>query len=177
MIKNIVRLALLCFAIFLCACSNPAPGPATANSNAGSAKQPAAAPVALPISAYSVQWISQQLPTEMKLGEERKVTVTLRNTGDAAWPSKGTSGTNINQVSISYHWLPPTGDAPIILDGARSLLSHDIAPGETYTANNVSIFAPTVPGSYRLQLTLVHEAVTWFEWQGAKTVIVPVTVS
>jgi hypothetical protein len=35
---------------------------------------------------------------------------------------------------------------------------------------------PAVPGAYVLQLTLIHENVSWFENKGAKTFIRPIVV-
>jgi hypothetical protein len=98
--------------------------------------------------------------------------VTLRNTGDQAWPA--------SIVNLSYHWYRVEADGQRrqvdAWDGLRTPLPHDIAPGQTLTADDVCVLAPSEPGSYVLQLTLVHENVTWFESKGAKTVEVPVTV-
>jgi hypothetical protein len=131
---------------------------------------------AVPLASYKVEWISNQIPSEMQAGKQQIVTVNLKNAGTAAWPSKGTDGTANNQVSVSYHWLPAQGDTPVVVDGLRTPLPRDIGPGEAVTINNVTIEAPPAAGTYRLQMTLVHEMVTWFETQDAKTLTVPVKV-
>lgn len=161
--------ALIC--LIALACGGP-PQNQTPNQNQAS---PSGTVALVPLSAYKVEWLSNQIPTTMEANKEYQLTVSLKNAGDSAWPSKGTNGSVVNQVSISYHWLAESGDKAVHYEGHRTSLPHDIAPGESLTANNVTVTAPD-PGKYRLQVTLVHEGVTWFEQQGAKTLIVPVTV-
>lgn len=158
------------------ACSNPTketPQPITAPATPPAA--PAGAPTPLAPSAYRVEWVSNQIPSEMPAGKEQKISVTIKNAGDGTWPSKGAGGGPLNQVLIAYHWLPSQGDKPIVWDGVRTALPHDIAPGETFTAQ-VTVVPPKDPGYYRLQVTLVQEGVIWFEGKGASTLTVPVTV-
>jgi hypothetical protein len=112
----------------------------------------------------------------MKAGDTEKVTVTLKNVSSATWPSKASVGTEDYRVRVSYHWLPINGETPIISDGMRTDLLHDIAPGEALTIDDVLVQAPPKPGSYHLQVTLVHEKVAWFENKGAKILDVPVIV-
>ena len=141
---------------------------ATACSGINSDQAPA------PLSSYKVEWVNNQIPTEMEAGKDYKVTVTLKNTSEVTWPW---TLNGRGRVHISYHWLPTDGDKPIVWDGVRSGLPHDIAPGETFTTNEVQVVAPQTPGFYRLQLTLVHENVGWFEQKGASTLIVPVKIN
>jgi hypothetical protein len=137
---------------------------------------PLSSPVPLPISGYSVAWLDHKVPDTMESGKEYELIVTIRNTGNVNWPSKGTDGGVVNRVSISYHWLAANEEKIVGFEGHRTLLPHDIAPGESITMEKVVVTTPDT-GFYRLQLTLVHEGVTWFEQQGAKTLIVPITVN
>jgi hypothetical protein len=123
-------------------------------------------PKALPESGYKLQWVNVQAPTEMLPGREYSVSATIKNAGDQTWPSKGTGGGPVNQVLVSYHWLPAQGEKAIVWEGVRTALPNDVSPGQTITMNNIRIVAPAEAGSYRLQLTLVHEGVTWFEVHG-----------
>jgi len=118
---------------------------------------------------YGVDWTSPQIPTEMKPGEERLVSVSLKNTGGQEWDA--------SQIRISYHWY--TANATRMIDqydGLRSPLPRNVGPGQQVTVDNVRVGAPDQEGAYLLQLTLVQEFVTWFETQGANTLTVPVTI-
>jgi len=165
---------VICWVVFCATCfAFSACGSATPETTQPAAiPAAAAAPTPLKASAYKVEWLSHKVPSEMEAAKEYSVPVTLRNMGDGIWPSKG----GPSDVLISYHWLPGQGDKAVVPEGARTPLPHDIAPGETFTVNNVKVVSPKEPGSYRLQLTLVHERVVWFETAKAATLIVPVTV-
>jgi hypothetical protein len=109
-------------------------------------------------------------------GKIYTIKITLKNTSDVTWPSKGIGEKHTNRVGISYHWLNADGDQVIVKDGLRTLLPHDIPPGETLTIDKVRVRAPDKSGSYRLQMTLVQEGVAWFDKKGASTVTKQVTV-
>jgi len=127
-------------------------------------------------SGHRAEWLDYQVPAEMVAGNQYAVSVAFRNAGDVVWPARGAAGGATGAVDISYHWLPAEGGAPVVWDGTRTSLSHDIAPGEALTLTTVSVTAPPVPGTYRLQLGLVEEEFAWFEQQGAQTLTVPVSV-
>ena len=126
-------------------------------------------------SAYAVDWLSYEIPEVMETGAEYRVTVTLRNAGDRTWHARPDEDGLANAVQLSYHWLHVEADESVIWDGRRTPLV-DVAPGAQVTLDDVLVTAPDEPDTYRLQLTLVHEAVTWFEHQGAATMTIPVTV-
>ncbi|SRR6266496_5506407 len=151
--------------------SAPSPTPATP-----APSRPVVTPKPFEPLDYRVEWVSHQIPPEMQPSRDYTLTVTLKNAGHATWESKGTDGGLVNKVFVAYHWLPAQGDKPTFFEGRRSPLPQDLGPGQTVTVNNVVVTAPG-PGSFRLQITLVHEGVVWFEQQGAKTLIVPVRVS
>jgi hypothetical protein len=165
-----LTLCLICFVSYACG-----PGTAPTNENKKAATSPVAAGPA-PLSVFKVEWVSHQVPSEMQAGKDHNVAVTVKNAGGQAWPSSGIGDKEANLVSISYHWLPSSGDKPVVYEGERTRLPHDVAPGESVTVDKVRVVAPNAPGSYRLQLTLIQEMVAWFEQQGASTVTVPVTV-
>lgn len=174
---NRVTLSLIlgCFCLVGYACTTPETTKPSANSNAPATQRPAA-PAAPPaaISAFGVEWISNQIPSEMQANKQYTVTITLKNPTSATWPARGTA--QPGSVDVAYHWLPAQGDKPVVFEGERTGLPHDIAPGESITLSNVLVVPPPNPGAYRLQMTLVQETISWFEGVGAKPLTVPVTV-
>jgi hypothetical protein len=86
--------------------------------------------------------------------------VEVRNEGARLWPSTGEQ-----PVVLSYHWVDAVSGKAEIVDGARSALPRDVAPGEEVQVL-ARVIAPRNPGRYRLQLGMVHEHVTWFSEQG-----------
>lgn len=170
-----LMVSVFCVAAFGCSPTPPPPGSPPASATKPASSPANAAPAPLAPSGYKVEWLEHQVPTQLEPNKEYHFAATLKNAGNETWPSKGTGEGQTNKVSIAYHWLPAQGDKAVQFEGLRTPLPHDIAPGETVSVNNITVTAPD-PGTYRLQLTLVHEGVTWFEQQGAKTLIVPVTV-
>lgn len=174
----VLALSVICVTAF--GCGSPSqtspPSAPSPTSTTPAPSSPAVTPKPFEPSDYRVEWVSNQIPTEMQATRDYGVTVTLKNAGHATWPSKVSDGGPFNKVFVSYHWLLAQGEKPVIFEGQRTPLPQDIGPGQTVTVNNVAVTAPG-PGSFRLQITLVHEGVVWFEQHGAKTLIVPVKVN
>ena len=124
----------------------------------------AAAP-AWPDPAYRVEWAEAHGPAEVSAGVRIAVPVTMRNDGNRMWPS--------SQVFVSYHWL--RDDRLVVWDGERTVLPRDLRAGGR-AALAARVTTPAEPGAYVLQLTLVHELVTWFEHRGAVMFVQPVSV-
>ena len=172
-----ITAVLVCSVALACTGSAPQPqATQTTSVSTPGAPHPATVPPApFPVSGYKVEWLDHKVPSTMEPTKEYHLTVTLKNAGTSTWPSKGTGGGLINQVSISYHWLAANGNKVVGFEGHRTPLPRDIPPGDSLTADNVVVTTPEA-GEYRLKLTLVHEGVTWFEQQGANTLVVPVAV-
>jgi len=85
-------------------------------------------------------------------------------------------------VNLSYHWLEGQTTMPekqgkvVVMDGRRTVLPHDIQPGETVTLN-AQVQAPDREGNFTLQVTMVKEHVAWFENRGAQPLDIPVEVT
>ncbi|HZR91674.1 MAG TPA: hypothetical protein VFA44_04610 [Gaiellaceae bacterium] len=105
-----------------------------------------------PLVARWLSWIFDE-PRAGALGRAR---VEVENAGSATWAE---------DVSCSYHWLDPRGNA-IVWDGVRTPLRRRVPPGERVTLE-VRIRAPVPPGRYRLALDLVAEHRAWFGEVGA----------
>ena len=114
---------------------------------------------------YRVEWAEVHVPAEVAAGVRIAVPVDMRNSGNRVWPA--------SQVFVSYHWF--RGDRLVVWDGERTRLPRDLRAGSR-AALAVRVATPVDPGSYLLQLTLVHELVTWFEHKGATMFIQPVAV-
>src|SRR5262245_14106343 len=169
--------SIAAFALLVIACSN-------VGANSGGAPrspaQPATPPAAAPSlatpgpsvapSAYRVEWSQHRVPAELARGQEQRVAVTLRNAGDQAWP--------VEAIFVSYHWFTAEAASRMVdkYDGVRTPLPRAVAPGETVSIPEVRVLTPPAAGAYLLQITLVHEGVTWFENAGAATLKIPVTV-
>jgi hypothetical protein len=116
------------------------------------------------------QRITMKTPlTEMKAGEVVKPVVTISNTSSANWPTTGSA-----PVNFSYHWADRTQKV-VVFDGERTPLPKDLKAGATVDVN-ATIKAPSQPGEYLLQMTMVQENVAWFDHKGAKPLIVSVRV-
>ncbi|MBL4684302.1 MAG: sulfatase-like hydrolase/transferase [Nannocystaceae bacterium] len=96
--------------------------------------------------------LAVQDPGAVWVGRERTLMVTLRNDGADAW-SESTAD------HLSYRWLDPAGE--VVDEGMRTVLPHDVLPGETTTLN-MRLQGPPAPGPYTLQVEMVREHVAWF---------------
>ena len=126
---------------------------------------PAAAEPEWASAAYRVEWEESHVPQEAGTKVRIAVPVTVRNLGNRAWPA--------SEVFVSYHWFR---DGRLVhWDGERTSLPRDLEPGGR-VAMSVRVTTPEAPGAYVLQISLVHELVTWFENKGADTIIQNVAV-
>ncbi|HEY4722962.1 MAG TPA: hypothetical protein VII92_14010, partial [Anaerolineae bacterium] len=87
-------------------------------------------------------------------------TVVVTNTSVRTWPASGT-----RPVNVSYHWIDPATQHVLILDGERTALPRDLAPGEALSLPAL-VHTPLLTGTYVLQWDLVQEDVTWFSQRG-----------
>lgn|GEM_PF-1361555 len=108
-----------------------------------------------------------------KMGAEKvyEITVSVKNIGTETWPAETTG----NPVRLSYHWIDSNGNG-IIWDGERTSLPNNLDPGMSVNLK-AKVKAPKQPGLYTLKFTMVQENVSWFEFKGAKTLDIPVTVT
>ena len=93
-------------------------------------------------------------------GEVITETIVVTNTSVQTWSAGGT-----RPVNVSYHWIDPATQHVLILDGARTTLSRDLAPGEALSIPAL-VHTPLLTGTYVLQWDLVQENVTWFSQRG-----------
>ncbi len=115
----------------------------------------------------------QPLHAELSASAGDLITETISVTNTSVWPW---SASGVRPVHVSYHWIQPASRRVLILDGERTPLPHDLAPGETAT---VAAFVkiPPVTGTMLLQWDLVQEDVTWFSERGSAVAEVKVQVT
>jgi ABC-type polysaccharide/polyol phosphate transport system ATPase subunit len=111
---------------------------------------------------YNVEYLTWQVPDEMRVGERASFSVTLRNNSHDVWNGEQGSGTRL--VSASYHWLDRHGNMHIFM-GPRKILPRNLQPGEEITLTNF-ILPPAVPGEYLLELDVAAEGMGWFGAHG-----------
>ncbi|MBT9169675.1 MAG: putative transcriptional regulator YvhJ [Actinobacteria bacterium] len=103
-------------------------------------------------------------PEVMEVNKEYNVKVKVTNTGYETWRNYGII------TNLSYHWYEyETGKVVMYHDGKRAFLPvEDLKPGESVTYE-LTVVAPSAPGSYLLQYDLVLEGVVWFSRAGNPT--------
>jgi hypothetical protein len=102
-------------------------------------------------------------------GRPAKLYVLVENLSAITWVSG-----QIQPVFACYHWIDKTGNV-IIYDGIRSRLPEAIEPAARKQVP-VSVIAPPIAGEYTLEITLVHEGVTWMEDDGLTSLRLELTV-
>ena len=128
---------------------------------------------------YRVAWEEPEVPARLAAGAAATLRVTVRNAGDGIWLHPGAAdpgrASGHGAVRLSSRWLDAAGN-PLTEYLLRVDLPHSVAAG-TAARLEAPVRAPDAPGDYQLQLDLVQESVTWFEHQGAATLVVPVEVT
>jgi hypothetical protein len=102
----------------------------------------------------AVRWVWYDLPP-LRAGETVHGRAELENAGSATWEPEGDG-----QISVSYHWLDPLGNA-IVWGGIFSPVTERVPPGAR-TELWFAVQAPRPPGCYRLSLDVVAEGRSWF---------------
>ena len=127
---------------------------------------------------YSLEWASNDVPTEISRESPVPIHVSVKNTGDWAWNDPKTANPGkpdgTYAVRLSYRWVGPTGRAEP-QSSVRGELAKPVGPGET--ANfTLAVVPPKEPGNYKLELDLVEELVSFFSEKGTQKLSVAVTV-
>jgi len=106
----------------------------------------------------AARWLWYDLPP-LRAGETVHGRAELQNAGSATWEPEGDG-----QVSVSYHWLDPLGNA-IVWGGISSPVDRPVPPGDRVELW-FAVQAPRPPGCYRLSLDVVAEGRSWFSELG-----------
>lgn len=106
----------------------------------------------------------------VKVGSTLRIPISLKNKSNFIWFNAG-----VNPTNLSYRWLDASGKL-VVENGDRTVLPFDLSPGESAAVNAI-IKTPTKPGKYTLILTMVQEAVAWFDNKKAPSPKIDVTVT
>lgn len=104
----------------------------------------------------SIELSPKNLPSTVRAVEEFLVTLEISNHSGITLKSMPPF-----PVHISYHWLRSNGE-PVIFDGVRTRIQSFLAP-EWTRCFDAKVMPPLLPDKYVLRLTLVQEAVQWFD--------------
>lgn len=128
---------------------------------------------------FRVEWGMPGVPSPIKAGSAFAVGVAVKNSGDQLWVDPRHADSQLyasGAVRLAYRWWGSDGKRPYRDYGAeRGDLIAPIHPGQTAVLA-VPVTAPSEPGSYKLQLELLQENVSFFENMGGSILLVPVTV-
>lgn len=96
-------------------------------------------------------------PETVRSKEEFSIKVNIINSSGRNW-----YGSTDNPVLVSYHWRREGGDV-IEFDGVRSEILGGMIISKTSVSQEIRVLAPVDTGRLILEVTLVHEGVSWFE--------------
>jgi hypothetical protein len=101
----------------------------------------------------AAQFVSQDVPGKLKVGEKTKVSITMKNIGTTTWTKAARFKLGTQNPQDNRIWAGIT----------RQYLSDadEIHPGQSKTFK-FNITAPKTPGIYDFQWRMVHEGVEWF---------------
>lgn len=124
-------------------------------------------------SAYQAQITLHNPPITAKAGTQTTILVKVKNVSNVTWPSfKESNGKYC--IGLGNHWLDEFGNLIINDDGREPL------PKSLNSMQEIDILltitVPTDPGSYILELDMVHEHVAWFRNKGSEIMRIPVQV-
>lgn len=68
-------------------------------------------------------------------------------------------------IQLSYHWLDPSTDNPVLFEGTRTPLGPPL-PANQEHQYNLRVGPPPHPGVWKLRVTLLQEWIQWFDDRG-----------
>jgi hypothetical protein len=92
----------------------------------------------------------------LSTGGSRSIPVRVTNVGRLTWDS-----TSDPPIYLAYHWLNADGTRVVSFEGARTAFALPVSSGTTATVE-ASVWAPPMPGEYRLEWDVVQEHRLWF---------------
>jgi len=103
-------------------------------------------------------------------GAKTVIPVTVRNASQFTWPLQIDGRDTV--LRLGNHWLDERFEM-LAFDDGRAGLPVDLAPGASVEIE-LGVTVPGAPGTYALELDLVHEGNCWFAQHGSPTARVTV---
>ena len=94
-------------------------------------------------------------------GQRTQVPLRLTNLGRLPWRAHGPE-----PMLLSYHWLDASAAMIVFFEGDRTVLPHDVPPGEAAQVS-AYVLPPPQPGRYILAWDMLQNHVAWFSSRGA----------
>ena len=107
-------------------------------------------PITVLAPSNQAEFVSQQVPASMYVGETYAVSVTMRNTGNTTWAAGSVFKLGSQHPQDNTTW-----------GLNRVVVTQPVPPGGQYTFN-FFVTAPSPKGTYNFQWRMVKEGVEWF---------------
>jgi hypothetical protein len=113
-------------------------------------------------------------PPIFRAGEQRSVTVLVRNVSPITWPSVGDDDGRY-ALTVRSRWMK--ADGTVVSDSPEGKpIYYGLDPGDV-AGITLPITAPAIAGEYQLVIDVVQEGVGWFSEKGSKALIQNVSVT
>ncbi len=114
----------------------------------------------LPDTAFRARILLAGAISNLRAGQQEKVSLMLENLSPATWPAFGASDGRYAVVVRNVWRYAETGKMASDVEGAAKL-PWDLAPGNKAEVQ-LTIKAPQAPGNYLLEIDLVQNQTSWF---------------
>jgi inositol phosphorylceramide mannosyltransferase catalytic subunit len=107
--------------------------------------------------AYAAEIALFEAGPRLAPSEVRQLHMRVTNRGSETWPWDADAGP---EIRCAYRWRQVNG-ALLVAEGHRTSFTREVGPGESLVVP-LLVEAPATPGSYLLEVDVVHERVRWF---------------
>ena len=172
--KPLLYALTFCLLSVLIGCKTP-----RNSTNSQATQPPKESPAPLEDAAYKAQLSFVDPPTKLRVGQQVRVQIKIKNDSSVFWWSRGgpvnTRADNKFYIAAGNRWLKPDGSLLTDMDG-RIGIGKDLGPGQE-TEVSLLVTAPKEPGDYQLEVDLLQEQVSWYHDKGSPMTKTKITVA
>ena len=106
--------------------------------------------------------LTAPVPASVAASAEFALTLRVRNTSGHTWQQP-----HVGPLALGDRWLDASGELMLVQDDGRSPLLQVVPPGLEWPVL-LTMRAPAEPGSYVVEIDLVHEGISWFGHKGSR---------